>query len=152
MEGKGRDSRIRLLLLFSCSVMSDSLRPHGLWLARLLSPWDFPGKNTGVGCHFLLQRSSWPRDRTRITCIGSGIKTYLGSNPVPVSYHLCELPHLQNRQNECFIPNTVVGIKWNNSLKCLEYFLTNINNTQKTSTVNQLSEFNHFRVFKGGKV
>ena len=27
------------------------LRPHGLWPARLLCPWDFPGKNTGVGCH-----------------------------------------------------------------------------------------------------
>ena len=31
------------------------LRPHGLWPARLLCPWDSPGKNTGVGCHFLLQ-------------------------------------------------------------------------------------------------
>ena len=29
--------------------------PHGLQPARLLCPWDFPGKNTGVGCHFLLQ-------------------------------------------------------------------------------------------------
>ena len=29
------------------------LRPHGLWPARLLCPWDSPGKNTGVGCHFL---------------------------------------------------------------------------------------------------
>ena len=28
---------------------------HGLYLARLLYPWDFSGKNTGVGCHFLLQ-------------------------------------------------------------------------------------------------
>ena len=28
---------------------------HGLWPARLLHPWDSPGKNTGVGCHFLLQ-------------------------------------------------------------------------------------------------
>ena len=28
-----------------------------LWTARLLCPWDSPGKNTGVGCHFLLQRS-----------------------------------------------------------------------------------------------
>ena len=37
------------------SVMSDSLRPHGPWPARLLCPWDSPGKNTGVGCHFLLQ-------------------------------------------------------------------------------------------------
>ena len=35
--------------------MSDSLRTHGLSLARLLRPWHFPGKNTGVGCHFLLQ-------------------------------------------------------------------------------------------------
>jgi len=32
----------------------NSLRPHGL-PARLLCPWDSPGKNTGVGCHFLLQ-------------------------------------------------------------------------------------------------
>ena len=39
----------------SCSVMSDSLWPHGLELARLFCPWDFPGKNTGVGSHFLLQ-------------------------------------------------------------------------------------------------
>ena len=35
--------------------MSDSLRPHGLQPARLLHPWDFPGKSTGVGCHCLLQ-------------------------------------------------------------------------------------------------
>ena len=31
------------------------LCPHGLWPARLLCPWDSPGKNTGVGCHALLQ-------------------------------------------------------------------------------------------------
>ena len=37
------------------SVVSDSLQPHGLQPTRLLHPWDFPGKNTGVGCHFLLQ-------------------------------------------------------------------------------------------------
>ena len=35
--------------------MSNSLRPHGLQPARLLCPWDTQGKNTGVGCHFLLQ-------------------------------------------------------------------------------------------------
>ena len=35
--------------VFSCSVMSDSLPPH------FLCPRNFPGKNTGVGCHFLLQ-------------------------------------------------------------------------------------------------
>ena len=31
------------------------LAPHGLWPTRLLCPWDSPGKNTGVGYHFLLQ-------------------------------------------------------------------------------------------------
>ena len=41
----------------SHSVMSDSSRPHGLQPTRLLRPWDFPGKSTGVGCHCLLQRS-----------------------------------------------------------------------------------------------
>ena len=35
--------------------MPDSLRPHGLQPTRLLCPWDFPGKDTGVGFHFLLQ-------------------------------------------------------------------------------------------------
>ena len=39
----------------SCSAVSDSLKPHGEQPARLLCPWDFPGKSTGVGCHFLLQ-------------------------------------------------------------------------------------------------
>ena len=39
----------------SCSVMPDSLQPHGLQPTRILCPWDFPGKDSGVGCHFLLQ-------------------------------------------------------------------------------------------------
>ena len=36
--------------------MSDSVRPHRRQPTRLPRPWDSPGKNTGVGCHFLLQR------------------------------------------------------------------------------------------------
>ena len=44
-----------LLLLFSHSVVSNSLWHHRLSSVRLLCPWDSPGKNTGVGCHFLLQ-------------------------------------------------------------------------------------------------
>ena len=35
--------------------MSDSVRPHRQQPTRLPHPWDSPGKNTGVGCHFLLQ-------------------------------------------------------------------------------------------------
>ena len=49
--------------------MSNCLWSHGLWPARLLCPWDFPGKNTGVGCHFFLQGSSQPRDWTCISCV-----------------------------------------------------------------------------------
>ena len=51
------ENKIRLfvLVLVSHSVVPDSLRPHGLQPTRLLCPSDFPGKDTGVGCHFLLQ-------------------------------------------------------------------------------------------------
>ena len=38
---------------WSRSVVSDSQQPHGLQPTRLLRPWDFPGKSTGVGCHCL---------------------------------------------------------------------------------------------------
>ena len=43
------------MVCISHSAVSSSLRQHGLWLARLLSQQDFPGKNTGEGCHSLLQ-------------------------------------------------------------------------------------------------
>ena len=35
--------------LLSCSVVFDSMGPHGLWPARPFSLWNFPGKNTGAG-------------------------------------------------------------------------------------------------------
>ena len=46
------------LFHLSCFTAESSptlLQPHVLQPARLLCPWDFPGKNTGVGCHALLQ-------------------------------------------------------------------------------------------------
>ena len=58
--------------MLSHSVMSSCLQPHGLQSTRLLCPWDFPGENTGMGCHFLLQ----------------GIFPTQGSNP-----HLLRLLH-----------------------------------------------------------
>ena len=42
----------------SCPVMSDSLWPHGLQPAKLLCPWNFPGKNTGKGCHSQRQETT----------------------------------------------------------------------------------------------
>ena len=63
-----------LYFMHNHSVMSDSLWLHGLQPAMLLCPQNFPGKNTGVGCHFLLQ----------------GIFTTQGSN-----LHLFHLLHWQ---------------------------------------------------------
>ena len=53
----------------SCSVLSVSLRPYRLQPGRLLCPWDSPGKNIGVDCHFLLQGIFPTRDRTQVSCI-----------------------------------------------------------------------------------
>ena len=47
--------QIYACLCVSCSVVSSSLQPHRLQPTRLLCPWNIPGKNTGVGRHFLLQ-------------------------------------------------------------------------------------------------
>ena len=44
---------------WSHSVVSYSYRPHRLQPTRLLSPWDFSGKSTGVGCHCLLQTTCY---------------------------------------------------------------------------------------------
>ena len=43
--------KVKVLVTQSCLT----LQPHGLSPIRLLCPWDSPGKNTGVGCHALLQ-------------------------------------------------------------------------------------------------
>ena len=58
--------------ILSCSVASNSFQPPGLQHARLLCPWDCPGKNTGVGCHALLQ----------------GIFPTQGLNPGQILYHV----------------------------------------------------------------
>ena len=68
----------------SCSVVSDSLQP-----TRLLCPWNSPGKNTGVSCHFLLQRIfptqgwMWPNPHCRWMLLPSEL---LG-NPMVLSKH-----------------------------------------------------------------
>ena len=45
--------------------MSNSSRPHGLQPTRLLRPWDFPGKSTGVGCHCLREMQI----KTTVRCL-----------------------------------------------------------------------------------
>ena len=50
---------VSMLVCSVALVVSDSLWPHELQPARLLCPWDSPGKNTGVGCHFLLYKHAY---------------------------------------------------------------------------------------------
>ena len=65
--------------------MSDILQPCGLQPAKLLCPWDFPGKNTGMGCHFLLRRIlSTQESNPHLLCVlhwqtGYLTLSYLGS-------------------------------------------------------------------------
>ena len=73
---------------WSHSVMSNSLPPHRLQPIRLLCPWNFPGKNTRVGCHSLLQ----------------GIFLTQGSN-----LHLLRLLHWQADS----LPLSHLGSPWN---------------------------------------
>ena len=59
---------------WSHSVVSDPQRPHGLQPSRLLHPWDFPGKSTGVRWHCLLHLDTNPItestfERTRLMCL-----------------------------------------------------------------------------------
>ena len=49
---------------WSRSVKSNSSRSHGLQPSRLLRPWDFPGKSTGVGCHCLLHLDLLDKSRS----------------------------------------------------------------------------------------
>ena len=47
---QGHDCVVSMRGAHACSLTHSCLQP-----TRLLGPWDSPGKNTGVGCHFLLQ-------------------------------------------------------------------------------------------------
>ena len=63
--------RLSVLYVYmpSCSVISKSLQPHGLQPARLICPWKFSGRNTGLDCHFLLMGIVPTREQTCVFCI-----------------------------------------------------------------------------------
>ena len=78
-----------------CCLVTESrltlLSPCGLQPARLLCPWDSPGKNTAVNCYFLLQGifltqgPSWPRDWTHVSSIGRWV-LYPWATEEPICY------------------------------------------------------------------
>ena len=55
----------------NCSVLSDCLQLHALQPTRIFSPWNSPGKNTGVGGHFFSRISSQPRIEPRSPALGA---------------------------------------------------------------------------------
>ena len=61
--------------MLSHSVGSDFLQPHGLQPTRLLCPWDYPGKSTRIGCHFLLQGIFLTQECNRISTLAGGFFT-----------------------------------------------------------------------------
>ena len=61
-------------------VVSDSLQLHELQPARFLCPWNYPGKNTGVGCHFLFQ-GIFPTQRSSPALAGRLFTTEPPGNP-----------------------------------------------------------------------
>ena len=70
--------------LCSCvySVISDSLQPHGLQPTMMPCPWNFLGKNTGVGCHFLIQGIFL----TQGSNLGLLYLLHWQTNPLPLSH------------------------------------------------------------------
>ena len=66
--------------------MSDSVRPHRRQPIRLLRPWDSPGKNIGVGCHFLLQMLFWTWPNPTVSWSSNGHLTCPGYQHLIV-YH-----------------------------------------------------------------
>ena len=66
--------------------MSDSVRPQRRQPARLPHPWDSPGKNTGVGCHFLLQCMKVKRE-SEVAQLSPTLRNPIDCSPPGSSVH-----------------------------------------------------------------
>ena len=78
-------------------LMSDSFVTHGLQSTRFLCPWDFPGKNTGVGCYFLLDlpdSGTEPMSLASPTLAGGFFTTVPPGYQIFTCVSLYYLPHI----------------------------------------------------------
>ena len=76
VSGEAPRSILKFKMIIGVCVLlnlPDSLRLHGLQPTRLLRLWDFPVKDTGVCCHFLLQRLFLTQGSNQVSCIGRRI-------------------------------------------------------------------------------
>ena len=76
--------------------MSDSFLPHGLKTTGFLCPWDFAGKKTGVGCHFLLQ-GIFPTQGSKLRLL----HWQVGSLPLCLLRHPGSPVRVANVSNQC---------------------------------------------------
>ena len=74
--------------------MSDPQRPHGLQPTRLLRPWDFPGKSTGVGCHCLLRYMCICASKNIYIHIQAICRLHSSNMQTPVCANVCTVTHL----------------------------------------------------------
>ena len=68
------------------SVVSNSVQPHRRQPTRLPHPWDSPGKNSGVGCHFLLQRTK-VKSETEVAQLCLTLRDPMDCSPPGSSVH-----------------------------------------------------------------
>ena len=81
--------------------MSESLWAHGLQPASLLCPWDFPGKNTGVGLHFLFQEIYLPNPGIEPTSLSSPPLAGGFFTISPPGKPYLQLPQIHNVPRNC---------------------------------------------------
>ena len=100
---------------WSRSVVPDSSQPHGLQPTRLPHPWDSPGKNTGVGCHFPLQSMKVKMNVKSLSRVWLSATPWTAAHQAPLSmgssrqeyWSGVPLPSLNYQLNNLF--NTLKG-------------------------------------------
>ena len=110
--------------------MSDSLRPHGRQPTRLLRPRDSPGKNTGVGCHFLLQGKSTLE----------GINSRISETEEPIWKMVVEITATEQNKQKRMKRNESSLRDFLDSIKCINTHIIGIPEEEKEKGPEEIFE------------
>ena len=103
--------------------MSDSVQPHRLQPTRLPHPWDPPGKNTGVGCHFLLQCMKVKSESEVVSVMSDSLRPH-GPQPTRL-LHPWDFPGKSTGEG-C---HCLLRLEWINGFKKVAGYKINIQNS-----------------------
>ena len=108
--------------------MSDSVRPHRWQPTRLPLPWDSPGQNTGVGCHFLLQWWKWKVKVKSLSRVRLLATPRTAAHQAPPSMGFSRQEYCSGVPSLPLAPSMFPGVIWNTVLKafdnqCLKSFI-----------------------------